>query len=170
MTTRRALAGTLLASSVLLTTAARSQEASLISLEGKKVRLLAPAILSGQIEGVVVDTDQQSLLISQATGTRLKVPRQTVTQLEMSTGRHRHTLKGMWIGAGLLLLLATPTVVRGHAPASDAALAALAGGMWGAGIGTLMSGERWQRIPRDQVTPRPSDATASLRVVFKLRL
>jgi len=126
-------------------------------LEGKRVRLLAPAILGGHIEGVVVETDQHSLVISQATGTRLNVPRKTVTQFEISTSRHRHTLKGMCIGAGLFVLLATGTILHGDAPAKDAALAAVAGGMWGAAVGTLVSGEGWQRIPLDQVAPRPRE-------------
>ena len=166
MTTRWVLAGTLLASSVLVTTAARSQEAPRVALEGKKVRLLAAAIVSGHIEGVVLETDQQSLVISQAVGTRLRVPRQTVTRLEVSTGRRRHTLKGMCVGAGLFALLAISSAAS---TPGDTALAALAGGGWGAGIGTLIGGERWSTIPLDHVSPGPTTSTTPSRLAFTVR-
>jgi hypothetical protein len=165
---RQVLISLLMASTLVLPSAARSQEPSLgPALAGKKVRLLAPAVVSGRIEGVVLLMDRESLLVSQASGARLKVPRQAVTQLEVSTGRHRHTLKGMWIGASALALLAVPVHARGGA-ATDIALGAVAGGLWGAGIGTLVEGERWNSVPLNQVIPGPREGpTSSLSLTVR---
>jgi hypothetical protein len=160
------------ASILLLPNGVRSQEGAPMAspaIVGKKVRLLAPAIVNGRIEGVVLKMDQQGFVIGQAEGTHLRVPRQTVTRLEVSTGRRRHTLKGMCIGAGVFVLLSTPIVVSGRVPARDAPLAAVAGAMWGAGIGTLVEGERWSAVPLGPVTPGPAERTTSSRLLFTVR-
>jgi len=67
---------------------------------GSRVRIAAPAVVKGRVTGTVIAMDETWLLVS-TDDTRLNLPRRAVTQLEVSLGRHRHTLKGMLIGAGV---------------------------------------------------------------------
>jgi hypothetical protein len=45
--------------------------------------------------------DEQSLLVSSDDHIPLRVSRQAITRLDVSTGRHRRVLKGMMIGGGI---------------------------------------------------------------------
>jgi hypothetical protein len=127
---------------------------------GTKVRILAPTVVAGRVEGTVAEMDAKSLLISVDNGTPVRVSRQAITQLEVSTGRHRKALKGMIIGAGIGAVVFQLNVSNncqnsiGSCTTSHAAAAgvgALAGGAWGAGIGALFSGDRWSAVPLERV-------------------
>src|SRR5512146_1142520 len=68
---------------------------------GSRIRLQAPTVVTGRIEGMVVHLDGKSLLVGGNERTPVSVPRQAITQLEISTGRHGHALLGMGIGAAI---------------------------------------------------------------------
>jgi len=145
---------------LLMAGAARSQEGptmfSPITV-GSRIRLLAPTAVTGRIEGMVVQLNGSSLLVAGNDRTPVSVSRQAITQLEVSTGRHRQTLKGMCIGAGLgaLFGVANPCIAmvgcdernRGEA----ALIYGLSGAAWGAGIGALIKRDRWSAVPLDQL-------------------
>jgi hypothetical protein len=146
-----------------LSAEARSHEqpASLLPVSvGSRVRLQAPMVVLGRIEGTVIKLDGKSLLVAGSERTPVSVPRQAITQLEVSHGRHGHALLGMGMGAAIGAVLGAAVGSTGCVPAvgcgdsysgGAAALGALGGGLWGAGIGALIRTERWSAVPLGQV-------------------
>jgi hypothetical protein len=124
---------------------------------GSRIRLLAPAVVTGRIEGMVIQLDGKSLLVGGEDRTPVSVSREAITQLEVSTGRHRQTLKGMCIGAGIGALLGfatgcVPMVGCDERNRGGAALIyALPGALYGAGIGALIKRDRWSAVPLDRL-------------------
>ena len=78
---------------------AQDQSTSPVTV-GTRVRILAPAAVNGRIEGMILEMDEKSLLLM-SEEQRLRVPRESITQLEVSTGKRRRALKGLIVGAGL---------------------------------------------------------------------
>ena len=93
----------ILASTLVLPVEARAQEPA-VGLSpvvvGSRVRIMAPTAVN-KIEGIVATMDDASLLVSTDDRVPVRVPRQAITRLEVSTGRHRRTLKGLIIGVGI---------------------------------------------------------------------
>ena len=155
----------LLASTLLVPAEARSQElpeASAVTV-GSKVRILAPTMLKGELEGMVLEMDDNSLLVGSDEGSPMRLSREAITRLEVRTGRHRRTLKGMIIGAGIGVVAVASlglasALYHGDGDGSDAkswaalfGRTALGGAAWGAGIGTLIKSDRWSPVPLDRV-------------------
>ena len=101
-----------------------------------------------------------SLLVSTDDRIPLRVSRQAISHLEVSTGRRRKTLKGMIIGAGIGALVlqtavsdncdsAIESCYTSRAEATGIGL--LGGALWGAGIGALIKGDRWSTVPLERV-------------------
>lgn len=140
---------------------ASSQEQPAVSVPptlGSRVRLWAPAVAGGRIEGTVVRVDDRSLSVGRD-GEALSVPRDAITRFEVGTGRHRHVWQGLGIGAaagGLLggLSGCFPMVACGGDAGQHlgaAALGAFAGAGWGALIGAFVQGEGWRTVPLEQL-------------------
>jgi len=153
-----------LVSGLLLPDPARAQErpeAVSPAVVGSRVRVKAPTAVQGRVEGSLVEIDETSLTVSKDDRVPVKIPRQAVTEFEVSRGRHRRVLKGMLIGAGIGLavgMAAPGTACFGcsSTPTTSDRLAfggqgALVGAASGAGIGALVKGVVWHRVPLDRV-------------------
>ena len=155
----RLSSGLALALVLLLPAEGRPQErasGSSVITVGSRIRLRAPTLVNGQIEGIVIETDETALLVGINDRVPLRVSRQAITRLDVSTGRHRQALKGAIIGAGIgvasyTVLLAADVESSSKDFAAGAAMGALGGGLWGAGIGALIKSDRWSAVPLDQV-------------------
>ena len=143
---------------------------------GTKVRLLAPDVVAERIQGTVVETNQESLVVSTEGQPRLAVPWRAITRLEVSTRQHSHTRKGLLIGAaaGAVLSVVLPKCVN-EGCTSDASfdptfavLYGLGGGMWGALIGAMVKTDEWNSVPvRVAVAPTPG---RGVRVVMSISI
>jgi hypothetical protein len=104
---------------------------------------------------MVIQTDEQSVLVGINGRVPLSVPRQAITQLEVSTGRERQAFHGMLIGAGIGALVGAtgclPAVGCGHPSAEDVLGSAAGGALYGAAIGALVKRDHWSAVPLDQV-------------------
>lgn len=98
--------------------------------------------------------------------TPVRVAVTAITELEVSTGRHRKTVKGMLIGAGLgAALYGAVYASQGSSDCTGVSnggvcftsvgqavgLGLAAGGIVGAGIGALFKGDRWARMPAEHL-------------------
>jgi hypothetical protein len=136
----------------------RSTDLSPITV-GSRIRLSAPVIISKKVQGTVAEINMDSLVVVTDGQARLSLPTRAITQLEVSTGRHRKTLSGMAIGAatGVALSVVLPKCVIegctsdvGFDP-TFALLGALGGSMWGAMIGSFVTADRWTLVSRNDV-------------------
>jgi hypothetical protein len=130
---------------------------------GTRVRLSAPTTVQGALRGTVIAIDDESLLLDTDDHRPLKVPRQGITQLELSTGRKGHARTGLIVGAVIggalgatvpLDAMCTQTqIAAGESScASRGALIAtfaVADGAAGALIGHLIKGDRWSAVPQN---------------------
>jgi hypothetical protein len=147
-----------LASSFALASEQRSQEKSLSPIvTGSRVRVVAPSAVSGRVTGTVIEMSEESLVIL-ADERPLRVPRQAIEQIELSTGKQRRTLKGMLIGAGIGAVVLPPALHDsclndcGSKWSAEYILAGVGvGAAWGAGIGALVKKDRWSSVPVTQV-------------------
>jgi hypothetical protein len=125
---------------------AQSESEATALTVGTAVRLRAPTVVSGAVQGKIVEMDASSVVVMND-DRPFRVPRQAITHLEVSTGRHRQWRKGMIIGAafeGTGLTLLCGGGVGDHAYC--AALGLFAGGVWGAGVGALFKTESWSPV------------------------
>ncbi len=76
----------------------RKARAAMRELQGPRVRLKAPSISPHWMIGRFAGAVRDSLEVLSERGTE-RIPRALVKELEVSTGRHRNTIKGMAIGA-----------------------------------------------------------------------
>lgn len=130
---------------------------------GSRVRLRAPSILEGRIEGLVLDADDHALLVGTDHGPPLRVPRDAVARLEVSTGRRGHALQGMAIGgaaAGVMFaLLDEEEYCAEYVDPSETCpgraemvgMGVVGGAAWGLLIGHLVKGHRWSQVPLERV-------------------
>ncbi len=137
---------------------------------GSRVRLQAPSILEGRIEGLVLDADDDVLLVGSDHGPPLRVPRDAVARLEVSTGRRGHALQGMAIGgavAGVMFaLLDEEEYCAEYVDPSDTCpgraemvgMGVVGGAAWGLLIGHLVKGDRWSQVPLERVQVRLAPA------------
>lgn len=158
---KRLLAGSLWLA-LNMPNAALGQEPPDVSavIVGSKVRIQAPTVAGGRLEGIVSQIDDQSLLVLQDNHP-WRVPRKAITRLEVSTGRHGRALKGLLIGAAIGIAAFQVTVsdtncqnamtVCSTSRGQAVAFGLLGGGAWGAGIGALIKSDRWSRVPLDHV-------------------
>jgi hypothetical protein len=130
---------------------------------GSKVRIEAPAVLAGRFVGTVKEIDDQSVLIEVADQPAIRVPRQAITQLDVSDGRRRQFLQGAMIGAGIGAVLFA-IEARAYSGAGVGGMSAVAGqamvggAIWGVGIGALIKKDHWIAVP---MAPVPVSSTAA---------
>jgi hypothetical protein len=147
-----------LASIVALASEQRSPQETLSPIvTGSRVRVVSPRAVSGRVTGTVIEMSAESLVIL-ADERPLRVPRDAIEQLEVSTGKQRRTLKGMLIGAGIGAVVVPPALYDsclsdcGSKWSAEYILAGVGvGAAWGAGIGALVKKDRWSSVPVTQV-------------------
>jgi hypothetical protein len=127
---------------------------------GSRVRVQAPTFPKGQVEGLVMQMDDKSLLVSADDRIPVRLSRQDITRIEVSTGRKRQWLKGLMIGTsigGVLGALADVTPAGSYcdfcvnSKGEAVAYGALGGAVWGAGIGALFKADHWNSVPLERV-------------------
>ena len=141
---------------------------------GQRVRIVAsaPGIFQGVATGTLLEIGPESLTVAQAEGAILRLPLASVSRLDVSQGRRRHTKAGLLIGAaaGLAfvpLLFAAKDLncgevgnprecTRGERQAIAVLWVGASAGS-GAFWGHLVKTERWRDAPLDhlKMTVRP---------------
>ncbi len=96
---------------------------------GSRVRILAPSVVDGRLEGFLTGIEDEFLLVGVQESAPLRVRRDAIMELDVSTGKERRVRKGILIGA-------------------------LGGALWGAGIGALIKRDRWGKVPIESVALR----------------
>lgn len=168
----QAFCRTMVGVALLLGAAASEARGADESLVGSRVRVRTiqrgePQV--GILEGATAD---ELVLRTESATSPIQVRRTDVARIEVSRGTRRHTLKGLVAGAvawgalvGLVAAFDTldesgvgePLVVGGFLAA-------------GAGIGTLVKTERWERVPPGGVSigigPAPRGFQAQVAVRF----
>jgi hypothetical protein len=115
------------------------------------VRLSAPSVLQGRIQGQVAQISEDSLTILNG-GHPVQVPRRAIEQLDVSTGTHSQWLKGMIIGAvfeGVGLALTHVKTPDGQQ--ASVGLGVFAGAAVGAGIGAFVHTPNWTPVPAERI-------------------
>ena len=144
-------------STFLLPGAARSQEQPNVGSPlavGNRIRLLAPTVVSGRIEGMVIQIDETSVLVGMNDRVPMSVPRQAIAELDVRLGQKRQWRKGMIIGAAVTALSVAVLCAGDQCSSSDTGLIlglVAEGAAIGAGIGALFKADRWGPVPLDRV-------------------
>jgi hypothetical protein len=159
-----------LALAALLPRGADAQGARYTLQPGDTVRVGAPALHEGLIEGELVLYQGDSLGVREAsTGTAYRFPVDAVQRLEKNLGTDRRRSARRWALAGLFIgaaagLVSGPliaTEVDGGGIVGPTVLSGLGGGVVGLGLGaaggSVFARDRWQRFQ----TPIPSSAPAA---------
>jgi len=107
----RAASIVVMSAALLLPDEVRPAEPDLPISVGRKIRLEAPTVFQGAVQGTVIATDDSSLLINTEQQMPLRVSRQAVTRLEVAVGRRRNARKGLIIGAATGAFLVAVTAV-----------------------------------------------------------
>lgn len=127
---------------------------------GSRVRVTTP---QGRIEGLLVSSDADQLTVAGSDGTPRSIPRWSIRDIGVASGRRSNTLLGLGIGAavgaaGGLTLLATteackppPGFTRCELDpkafaGAGAVILVIGGAALGAGIGALTHRTRWDRV------------------------
>ena len=117
---------------------------------GTKVRIVAPTIVGRRVTGSVADIRAASLQIA-VDDNQLTVPRNAITRLEVSTGKRRHALLGLVIGAAVGLVAACVSDCNSEGDPGFFLSNAGWGALWGVAIGALIKTDRWSDVPLEQV-------------------
>jgi hypothetical protein len=174
-----------LSAALLLPDEVRPAEPDLPISVGRKIRLEAPTVFQGAVQGTVIATDDSSLLINTEQQMPLRVSRQAVTRLEVVVGRRRNARKGLIIGAAAgaaLVGLVAATPKDSLCPPKeldvqeclDARSLFLTAGvpilaLEGAGIGALIKSDRWSSVPIDKAHVTVTPTRHGLGLALSLR-
>jgi hypothetical protein len=131
---------------------------------GAYVRIRAPGVLAGEVEGAILGRDNDTLRVARPGSAPVAVSLASITHAAVHRGRTRGAgaLKGAkWgVGVGLglgLLNIAFSDCSGAHCEASDNALGVATFTAIGAGVGaivgTVVRAERWEQLelPRHDV-------------------
>lgn len=156
----------LLASSV-----ARAEDPASVDpiVVGSKVRLRTTTVQRA-LRGTVVDMDERSLVVSDR-HRPVRVSREDITRLEVSTGRRGQAIKGMAIGAaiggGTFAVISRDEYCADYDPGEECpsraemvATGLLGGALWGALIGHFLKTERWGAVTLDRAQVRVTPSRA----------
>lgn len=159
-----------LALAALLPRGAHAQDVRYTLQPGDTVRVQAPALHGGVIEGELVLYQSDSLGVREAsTGTAYRFPLSAVERLEKNLGRDRRRSVRRWALAGLFVgaaagLVSGPLIATGvdeGGIVGPTIVSGLAGGVLGAGLGaaggSVFAGDRWQRF-RTPILPPEAPA------------
>jgi hypothetical protein len=145
---------------------------------GAKVRVGSSLMPGGVVEGRVTSSTDDTLGLMIAAddspfgGGTMVIPRASVTNLQVSMGKHGHALWGALIGAGAFAALGATAAVDPNDCGSDSmafcSRGEAIGGMAlvGAGVGALAGAavrhERWQNVSVEVLAPRSSAIRSTL--------
>jgi len=160
----------------VLPRAAQAQAGQYTLEPGDTVRVAAPALHDGVIEGELLLYRADSLAVREAaTGTAYRFPLETVRRLEKNEGMDRRRSARRWGLAGLFVgaaagLVSGPLIASADDSggiAGPTVLAGLGGGVLGLGLGaaggTLFAGEHWQRF-RTPIAPPAAQVAVTIPV------
>jgi hypothetical protein len=147
---------------------------------GSTVRLEAGS-LGRSIRGMVVDIDERSLVVAHQ-GRPVRVRRDDIARLDVSTGRRGQARKGALVGAavGAGLFAGVPREEycsdyyddgeRCPGRAEMIGTGALGGALWGALIGHFVKTERWSPVTADRarIAVAPSRGKGGLGVTLSV--
>ncbi len=141
------------------------------SLVGSRVRVETPGSATPLV-GVIADADIDSFLIQTSKGAAFRVSRDDVLGLEVSRGQRRRTLQGA--AGGVLAWAAIVGLYAAFDTLDESGVGEplLIGGLIvaGAGVGSLIKTERWERVPVSRVSfrlsPRPRGVRAEVVLAF----
>jgi hypothetical protein len=130
---------------------------------GSRVRLQAPSVVAGRVEGLVLAIDDDALVVGSDHAAAVRVPRDAVARLEVSTGRRGHALQGMAIGgaiggAAFGVIDQQEYCAEYYDPlekcpsrAEMVGIGVFGGAAWGLLIGHLTKGDRWSKVPAERL-------------------
>jgi hypothetical protein len=133
---------------------------------GSKIRFQASTTIQGPVEGTVMEMDHESLLVSTENQRPLRVPRQAITQLEVSTGRRGHARTGLIIGAAVgaaigAVLPLDSGCTQTQLAAKDSSCVSSRGALiayavvgdagLGALVGHLIKSDRWSSVSPERI-------------------
>jgi hypothetical protein len=140
---------------------------------GDTVRVEAPALHAGVIEGELLMYQGDSLAVREAsTGTAYRFPLSTIQRLEKNQGSNRRRSVRHWALAGLFVGAATglvsgpliATAEEGGGIVGPTILTGLGGGVLGLGLGaaggSVFSRDHWQRFRTPILSPADSALSA----------
>ena len=148
---------------------------------GSRVRLTAPTVLQGKLQGAITAMDEKAVVLAADSGVPVVVPREAITSLDVSAGRKKNALKGTVIGAAagaVLMLVAAPVDPNNCGVDSPnvcsrgqgVGIGAVGGAVWGVLIGSFIKTDRWMHAPtgswRVDVKPAPRGASVSMSLSF----
>lgn len=168
---------TALALAALLPRDAHAQNGHHTLLPGDTVRVQAPALHEGVIEGELLLYQADSLAVREAsTGTAYRFPLATIRRLEKNQGMNRRRSVRHWALGGLFVGAAAGLVSGPLIAASDGhggmvgptILTGLGGGALGLGLGaaggSLFARDHWQRFRTPILPPGTPAAQVGVRI------
>lgn len=124
---------------------------------GTLVRVKAPSVSKGRIEGTLVSVSEQQIVLALPDSEPRTIPRSAVTRFEWSRGYHRHPIPGAIVG-GLLggAFLGYASLGLCDAAECSVSLAAVGvgfalGALPGAGVGALIKTREWTEVHPSRV-------------------
>jgi hypothetical protein len=143
---------------------------------GARVRLRTQAAPGNWIHGVLASADSSSIALvpegAPPLGANvLRLPRESVTRLEIVTGQKRHWLRGLVVGAALGVAMGFAIDVDpvrcefddNYSCSRGSAVALMGGTMAaiGVGVGSLVRKDVWTPVGLDALGPPPARLTSS---------
>jgi hypothetical protein len=138
---------------------------------GARVRVRTVAAPEPWMKGYLAGADSGSIALLPEgmppfAGSELRLPRETISRLEIATGKKRHWLAGLVIGAAAGVAVgfamdvdSTRCEFDDNYFCSRGEAVALMGGAWaalGAGIGSLVKSDVWIPVALDALGPPPA--------------
>lgn len=161
-------------------TAAHGQLAEL--QVGARVRLRAPGVVAGRLEGTVIARSRDSVTVTAPQSAPLSIPLAAIRAADVSRGRSRGdgALKGLAWGTGIGLAMGLLTQIDyndcgDHPCMGDLtrgeyfATSLVAGAGLGAAIGAIVGAEHWERLaipPRLALSRSRTGTTVALALRF----
>jgi len=163
---------TLVGLTLLLGTAVPELRGADEGLVGSRVRVQTSHRRDAQVGVVEAESAAELVIRTKAAATPVEVRRSDVLKLEVSRGTRRHTLKGLLAGAVAWGAVVGLVAAFDTLDESGVAEPLFVGGLLaaGAGLGTLVKTERWERVPSGGVSvgigPAPRGLQARVVVRF----
>jgi len=142
------------------------------SLVGSRVRVRTTGRAEDRVGVLEGATPDELVIRTKGAASPVPVRRSDVLRLEVSRGTRRHTLEGLLAGAIAWGAIVGALAVTDSLPESGVSEPLFVGGMLalGAGVGTLVKTERWERVPAGTVSvgigPAPRGLQARVVVRF----
>lgn len=171
-----------LAALLLVTLAPAPLAAQMIDVQpGARVRVTAPGVVAGQVEGIIATRTADSVVLLTSKPTSYRIALGSISTLSVSQGKSRlkGAAKGSVWGSAIMLVMSAaisgdPSVRRGDYPDAEPvsipsfiAAETVGGAMIGAAIGAIVGSERWNSYETPpRVTVGAGSGRARLSVAF----